>query len=94
MSFLLSFTTAPQYDTQRESPISHSIRNVRHLGNERPSGVGGGGTNTQSSGEAIQRGGSSEQHFKSPREILAASGSMEKVRIKNAENMLMDFFAL
>lgn len=32
--------------------------------------------------------------FKSPHEILAASGSMERVRQREAENLLMDFFAL
>ena len=35
-----------------------------------------------------------EQQFRSPHEILAASGSMESVRIRNVQNMLKDFFGL
>jgi hypothetical protein len=38
--------------------------------------------------------GRGEQQFKSPHEILAASGSMEAVRIRNVQNMLNDFFGL
>jgi hypothetical protein len=74
------FEIAQQYDNQRETPTSHSIRNVRPIGNERQ--AGSSQTNLDSA------------HFKSPHEILAASGSMEKVRKKNAQNLLMDFFAL
>jgi hypothetical protein len=87
-SFLLiiSFIQS-QYDTQRESPVSHSFRNVnlRHTGNERQTGP------TQPPIDLVQRG---EHNFKSPHEILAASGSMERVRVKNGINLLMDFFAM
>lgn len=31
---------------------------------------------------------------KSPHEILAASGSAEKVRVRNVERLLKDFFAM
>jgi hypothetical protein len=74
-------TVICQYDNQRESPITHSTRNVRHLMNERESAFQ----------EIARRG---EQQFKSPHEILEASGSMKAVRTRNVKNLLMDFFAL
>eukprot|EP00980_Cylindrotheca_fusiformis_P003185 scaffold721_cov131-Cylindrotheca_fusiformis.AAC.75 len=73
-----------KYDNPRESPMSHSIRNVRPLGNERQTG------NSQPPTDTTQRG---AQNFRTLHEILAASGSMD-YRQNNAQNLLMDFFAL
>jgi hypothetical protein len=33
-------------------------------------------------------------HHKSPHEILAASGSAEKVRVRNVKSLLNDFFGM
>jgi hypothetical protein len=44
--------------------------------------------------EAQEGGGTPTQQLnKSPHEILAASGSMETVRIRNVKNLLGDFFS-
>ena len=66
--------------------MGHSVRNVRHLANDRQLNPVPSGTQ-----DIAQRG---DQQFKSPHEILEASGSMEAVRTGNVKNLLMDFFAL
>ena len=61
------------------------IRNVRHM-NERS------GASSQSVDRSQQEMQRSDRQFNSPHEILAASGSMEAVRIRNVKNLLEDFF--
>ena len=74
-----------QYDNQRESGTGHSIRNVRH--SERQVTP----PRTTQHQDPPQRYGLDLN--KSPHEILATTGSMETVRIRNVKNLLADFFA-
>ncbi|CAJ1930230.1 unnamed protein product [Cylindrotheca closterium] len=67
-----------KYD-KKESPMAHTMKGGRPA------------ANSPSTSDVTQRTG---QNFKSPREILAASGSIETVRTRDAENLLMDFFAM
>ena len=89
-----------QYDKKGDSPNApHSLstRNVRQLASERPPGPGQSqpGNDAQSITSNNYRSGVGEQQqYKSPHEILAASGSMEAVRIRNVQNLLTEFFAL
>lgn len=81
-----------QYDKKGDSPSStHPIRNVRQLVNDRPSAVVQQQGVHDSNSSSHRKG---EQQFKSPHQILAASGSMEAVRTRNVQNLLRDFFAL
>eukprot|EP00428_Durinskia_dybowskii_P068938 CAMPEP_0170395542 /NCGR_PEP_ID=MMETSP0117_2-20130122/21834_1 /TAXON_ID=400756 /ORGANISM="Durinskia baltica, Strain CSIRO CS-38" /LENGTH=226 /DNA_ID=CAMNT_0010651859 /DNA_START=79 /DNA_END=761 /DNA_ORIENTATION=+ len=87
---------------------SVSTRNVRQLSSERPAGpgqlfderpAGPGQLQVGSDGQSItnsnyRAGVGEQQQYKSPHEILAASGSMEAVRIRNVQNLLTEFFAL
>ena len=68
-------------------------RNVRHVTGERPPPHLNSHENLQrnTNSERNDRG---EQQFKSPHEILAASGSMEAVRTRNVKNLLTDFFGM
>mmetsp|Transcript_109723 Transcript_109723/g.215103 ORF Transcript_109723/g.215103 Transcript_109723/m.215103 type:complete len:229 (+) Transcript_109723:41-727(+) len=90
-----------KYDRKGDSPngphSSVSTRNVRQLSSERPAGPGQlqVGSDGQSITNSNYRAGVGEQQqYKSPHEILAASGSMEAVRIRNVQNLLTEFFAL
>lgn len=74
-----------KYDNQRESGTGHSIRNVRH--SERQVTP----PRTTQHQDPPQRYGLDLN--KSPHEILATTGSMETVRIRNVKNLLADFFA-
>ena len=67
-----------QYD-KKESPIAHTMRGGRSTANSQP---------------ALDLAHRTGQNFKSPREILAASGSIDTVRMQDAENLLMEFFAM
>lgn len=81
-----------KYDKKGDSPSStHPIRNVRQLVNDRPSAVVQQQGVHDSNSSSHRKG---EQQFKSPHQILAASGSMEAVRTRNVQNLLRDFFAL
>jgi hypothetical protein len=71
-----------KYDNQRESGSGQPIRNVRH--NERQ-GQGSSPRQTHHNHDTLN---------KSPHEILATTGSMETVRIRNVKAVLADFFAL
>jgi hypothetical protein len=66
--------------------MNHPIRNVRS--NEKAS-VG-----SNRSPPEYRLAPDHQQQHRSPHEILAASGSMETARAKNATNMLFDFFGL
>mmetsp|Transcript_49202 Transcript_49202/g.138365 ORF Transcript_49202/g.138365 Transcript_49202/m.138365 type:complete len:225 (+) Transcript_49202:293-967(+) len=90
-----------KYDKKGDSPSSSnaSIRNVRHLISERPGTTGGSqasNNETLANNNNNNRSSSAndQQRYKSPHEILAASGSMEAVQIRNVQNALTDFFAL
>lgn len=81
-----------QYDKKGDSPsATHSIRNIRAIGGDRstpqPPPTNEPPTSRNNSGEQLQQ-------YKSPHEILAASGSMETVRIRNVQNLISEFFGM
>lgn len=84
-----AFPLAHQYDHE----IGRSVRNIRH-------GDKSGATNSTTSSRSPElrneKGGPGNKSavHKSPHQILAATGSEEKVRVRNAESFLMDFFGM
>jgi hypothetical protein len=66
-----------------------SIRNVRQMMHERAGSTGQ--FQELASGGMSQRVGG-DQRFKSPHEILSASGSIEALRLRNVKHMVSDFF--
>lgn len=76
-----------KYDNQRESVSGQPIRNMRH--NDRQSQNASPRPSNQDPPQ--QRLGM--ELNKSPHEILATTGSMETVRIRNVKTLLGDFFA-
>mmetsp|Transcript_45226 Transcript_45226/g.50695 ORF Transcript_45226/g.50695 Transcript_45226/m.50695 type:complete len:294 (+) Transcript_45226:411-1292(+) len=74
-----------KYDNQRESGAVPPIRNLRH--SERQ-GTAPRQTQHQDPPQRLGL-----EFNKSPHEILATTGSMETVRIRNVKNLLADFFA-
>ena len=84
-----------QYDGQRESSMAGtgSIRNVRQMMHERAGSVGQFQELGSGGGGMGQRVGG-DQRFKSPHEILSASGSIEALRLRNVKYMVSDFFGL
>lgn len=75
-----------KYDNQRESLSGQPIRNMRH--NERQPQ----GSSPRQTHDPPQQRRETELN-KSPHEILATTGSMETVRIRNVKAVLGDFFA-
>jgi hypothetical protein len=96
-----------QYDNQKES-LSSSLRNPRQLNsnnkdsnnNDRhgtpppqtPQDLHSGQSNTATNNSSFSNIRAIHQQLKSPHEIIAESGSMETVRIRNVKNLLTDFF--
>lgn len=81
-SKILSFFL-PQYDN--DPSINRSVRNVRGLAGDR-------GERTVASASKAPEARADFQ--KSPHEILAASGSVERVRTRNVKSLLFDFFGM
>mmetsp|Transcript_3314 Transcript_3314/g.7866 ORF Transcript_3314/g.7866 Transcript_3314/m.7866 type:complete len:289 (-) Transcript_3314:267-1133(-) len=79
-----------KYDNQRETGPGQQIRNMRH--NERQSQGTSPRQAPHNQDPTHQRMGSDLN--KSPHEILATTGSMETVRIRNVTTLLNDFFAI
>lgn len=78
-----------KYDNQRESVTGQPIRNMRH--SERQS-QGSSPRQTQHKQDHSQQRLGAELN-KSPHEILATTGSIESVRIRNVKTLVADFFA-
>lgn len=82
----VSFISFFQYDHE----VTRSNRTVRPTGTEQKDKPRGPSSASSSKSPDVR----DDAAHKGPHQILAAAGSAEKVQIRNANSLLMDFFGM